>query len=140
MILTLIFALISLVLGLVYAAPPSSTVPSYNPADLGENCFSLTYPVNGTVWNIYQNYDITWNINGECQGDYYIYMIPASKGDNGQYSLGYPQQSSLTVDLSLGNAIIVLSQSNYPGEYVFAISKESTENLDSTDYAIIQVV
>ncbi|KAL0086871.1 hypothetical protein F4703DRAFT_1849278 [Phycomyces blakesleeanus] len=140
------FVLISLVLGLgfdldlVSAAPPSSTVPTYNPAVSGENCFSLTNPVNGTVWDSYGTYAVSWDVKGECQGDYYVYMLSVSTDTDGQISLGHAQHSTLTVDLASGGAVVNLSQDEHAGDYVFAISTDTAEGLDYNDYAFVKVI
>ncbi|KAI9018096.1 hypothetical protein CLU79DRAFT_837306 [Phycomyces nitens] len=132
--LSFAFVLLSLVLGLVYAAPT-------NPADpLNTNCFSLTYPVNGTIWHAPGSYVVTWTTYGTCEGVYNAYLIPATVNANGEYILGELSMAMNSVDLSLGLTEITLNLDEPAGKYVFTIAQQTGENLDYTDLAIIDIV
>ncbi|KAL0086873.1 hypothetical protein F4703DRAFT_1849281 [Phycomyces blakesleeanus] len=128
------FVLLAMVLGLVCAAPM--------PTNDGENhnCFSLTYPVNGTVWNSYGTYEVLWDVTGTCHDTYYAYMISAVENENGEYALSNPQKAPEPVDLTLGKNYITLNLNEPAGTYVFTISKESGEDIDYTDLAVVTVV
>ncbi|KAI9018098.1 hypothetical protein CLU79DRAFT_761710, partial [Phycomyces nitens] len=130
--LSFAFALLSLVLGLVYAAPTTYDAP------VNTNCFSLTYPVNGTVWNTHGTYNISWNIYEECKGTYYPFMIPTVIDENGEYAMGMPNFDQTPIDMKAGNITIILDKET-AGTYVVTIAKSTGEDIDDTDYAVITV-
>ncbi|KAI9018095.1 hypothetical protein CLU79DRAFT_847299 [Phycomyces nitens] len=132
--LSFAFVLLSLVLGLVYAAP---TTPDNS---LNTNCFSLTYPVNGTVWENPGSYNVTWTTYGTCEGVYNAYIISASEGTNGEYYFGEPYMATDPVDLSVGYTTININLEEPSGQFVFAIAKKPADNMDYTDLAIIDIV
>ncbi|KAL0073453.1 hypothetical protein J3Q64DRAFT_1840719 [Phycomyces blakesleeanus] len=128
------FALLAMVLGLVCAAPTG------NPEFENINCFSLTYPVNGTVWNSSGTYEALWDLTGTCSGTYYAFIIPATEESNGDYTFGTPYQASDSIDLNAGMASITLDSSEPAGKYVFGIIKDTGDDMDYTDVALVDIV
>ncbi|KAI9018097.1 hypothetical protein CLU79DRAFT_847301 [Phycomyces nitens] len=128
------FLFISLVLVLVYAAPTTPDDP------LNTNCFSLTYPVNGTVWENPGSHNFTWITYETCEGVYNVYLIPTTKDANGAYFLGEPYKAIDPVDLSIGYSTIILDIEKPVEKYVFVIAKDNAESMDYTDLAVVDIV
>ncbi|OAD71402.1 hypothetical protein PHYBLDRAFT_70817 [Phycomyces blakesleeanus NRRL 1555(-)] len=123
--------MISMVLGLVCAAPLSS--------DDKENCVVLTHPTNGTVWYASGSYLVSWNLRKHCYGTYYTYMIPATEQENGEYAFGVPYKSPEPVDINSGMGTIDLADHVTPGSYAFAVAKYDGEGMDYNDFALVNL-
>ncbi|KAI9018094.1 hypothetical protein CLU79DRAFT_761706 [Phycomyces nitens] len=131
--LSFVYTLLSLALGLVYAAPTSS--------DKSEgNCFSLTFPTNGTTWYDIGSYIAYWSLHKECKDTYYTYLIEADVKEDGEYTLGAAFKSEKPLDMNRNSSIIETQLRGLSGDYVFVISKETGEDIGYDDLALIKVV
>ncbi|KAL0076342.1 hypothetical protein J3Q64DRAFT_1771213 [Phycomyces blakesleeanus] len=146
-----LFALGSVTLNLAYAAPLLQQQQSLDgskrlKAQNTQKCFELTYPLNGTVWNIDgddgHSHDITWKVVGDCRPENYINIIPVIQDtEDGLVSLGLgdPQYTSQLLDIQSGRARISLDDLEGEGRYVFVIGPLSEDWSDYADLAYVDV-
>ncbi|KAL0079107.1 hypothetical protein J3Q64DRAFT_1763789 [Phycomyces blakesleeanus] len=140
MMLSIVFGLVLFLISLVSAAPPSSTVPSdKHEAKEANKCLELTYPSNGTVWDTYGTYDVTWTVTGECQDINYVYLLPVSQDEDGEVVFGELYHMEEALDIDSGHFPLNLDSREVEGNYVFAVGPKVDDWSDYSDFAVISI-